>query len=91
MEITRAFIAYFLLALRAALTAFKDRRWRVQLWLAEHGWYRYHGSLRCMPRSWPMGKVVYDDNTESFPMALGSAVDYARMFDGRVVKADNDQ
>lgn len=56
---------------------------KVRLWLAEHfGFYRYEGcwSMSNMPKA----RVRYSDGISSY-MAIGNAVDYAKIFGGKVI------
>lgn len=68
------------------------------LFLGRLGFFRYDGAHAfAKSRGWPMARVFYHgvpsswqwppDSTEGYsvPMAIGNAVEYARMFNGTVV------
>lgn len=61
--------------------------WRIALWLAERGWFRYEGLIGYEPRWWPRGHVVYPDGSQTYTMALGNAVNYQRLFGGTVERS----
>lgn len=57
---------------------------KVRLWLAEHlGFYRY-GGCWTMSRM-PKARVLYPDGEMSYPMAIGDAVSYKKIFGGKVI------
>lgn len=60
---------------------------RFRVWLARRfGAYRYSGSISMSgARGVPQAKVRYADGQHSVPMAIGTAVSYAEMFNGVVV------
>ena len=66
--------------------AIKDWWKRGQMQRAERGWYRYDGLFGFEPEDFPKGYVEYPDGFRSRDMALGNAVDYARIFNDHVVQ-----
>lgn len=64
-------------------------KFRVQLWLATHfGFYRYDGLRGHQPPHMPVAYLRYPSGDYSCAMALGNAVDYARMFGGEVLSPE---
>lgn len=68
---------------------------RIALFLARRfGVFTYDGVLANAPRWWPKARVEYPlvdtrihRRSHSLPMPIGNAVDYAKMFGGKVVRA----
>lgn len=62
-------------------------RWRLQCWLARHGFFRTEGALATY--TGPLGIVCYPDGHRSVALPLGNAFDYASFAAGsRVVPPD---
>lgn len=61
---------------------------KTRLSMAKRGYYKYDG-LMCFAeiRGIPVAQVLYSDNKKSVRMAMGTAVEYAEMFNGTVVPA----
>lgn len=54
------------------------------LLLGRMGFFKHEGLRGFQPHWWPMARVQYPEGF-SVPMAVGNAVDYAAMFNGKVV------
>lgn len=54
---------------------------------AYQGRYKYKGLIGYQPRWMPLGYVRYPDGSRSTILALGTAVDYMKLFGGKVVHA----
>jgi hypothetical protein len=56
------------------------------LFLGKCGFFRYEGMRGRHPRWWPTARVKYKDGKISEQMPVGTALDYADIFSGEVVK-----
>ena len=55
--------------------------------LARCGLFYYDGLIGFEPSWYPLARVKYGAGKHSFPMAIGNAMEYARIFNGTVVEA----
>lgn len=68
------------------MTATLPKLFRIRLFAARNfGAYRYRGMISMAgAHGYPLAQVRYKDGYRSIQMAIGTAVDYAKMFDGSV-------
>lgn len=61
--------------------------WKLNLALAKYlGMWRYDGLFWRTPWYYPLAKVRYEDGNVSIKMGIGNAVEYTKIFDGKVIK-----
>ena len=65
----------------------KNNYFKLLMYFAKQGHYQYEGSM-CMAEThgFPVARVQYEDGVSN-KMAIGTAVEYAKMFKGTVIPA----